>query len=109
MDVKSGDNKNYAVENIEKLQNKAIRILTFKGPHAEASNLYKESKTDQIQLFDCLYFLRYWATCVLHLFVNLVINFENNYIFIIKLFLYITNKSRQDLNILRAKIAFKVK
>ena len=39
-----GQNKNYAVENIEKLQNKAIRILNFKGPHAEASNLYKESK-----------------------------------------------------------------
>ena len=39
-----GQNKCYAVENIEKMQNKAIRILTFKGQHAEASNLYKESK-----------------------------------------------------------------
>ena len=39
-----GQNKCYAVENIEKMQNKAIRILNFKGQHAEASNLYKESK-----------------------------------------------------------------
>ena len=37
-------NENYAVENIGKIQNKAIRILNFKGPCAEASNLYKESK-----------------------------------------------------------------
>ena len=37
-----GQNKNYAVENIEKIQNKAIRILNFKGPRVEASNLYKE-------------------------------------------------------------------
>ena len=26
--------------------------------------------TDQISLSDCLYFLRYWAICVLQLFVN---------------------------------------
>ena len=26
--------------------------------------------TDQISLPDCLYFLRCWAICVLHLFVN---------------------------------------
>ena len=40
MDVKSGYIiKNYAVENIEKLQNNSIRILNFKGPPAEASNL----------------------------------------------------------------------
>ena len=38
-----GQNKNYAVENIEKIQNKAMRILNFKGPRAEASNLSKES------------------------------------------------------------------
>ena len=44
-----GQNKNYAVENIEKLQNKAIRILNFKGPRAEASNLYKESKIYTLQ------------------------------------------------------------
>ena len=39
-----GHSKSYAVENIEKIQNKAIRILNCKGPRAEASNLYKESK-----------------------------------------------------------------
>ena len=39
-----GQNKNYLVENIDKPQNKAIRILNFKGPLAEASNLYKKSK-----------------------------------------------------------------
>ena len=37
-----GQNKNYAVESIEKIQNKAIRILNFKGPHSEATNPYKE-------------------------------------------------------------------
>ena len=35
-------NKNYVVENIEKIQNKAIRILNFKCPRADASNLSKE-------------------------------------------------------------------
>ena len=29
--------------------------------------------TDQISLSDCLYFLRYWAICVLWLFVNQVV------------------------------------
>ena len=29
--------------------------------------------TDQISLPDCLYFLRYWAICVLQLFVNQVV------------------------------------
>ena len=29
--------------------------------------------TDQISLSGCLYFLRYWATCVLQLFVNQVV------------------------------------
>ena len=36
-----GQNK-HAVENIEKIQNKALRIVNFKGPRAEASKLYKE-------------------------------------------------------------------
>ena len=36
--------KNYAVENIEKMQNKAIRFLNFKRPRGGASDLYKESK-----------------------------------------------------------------
>ena len=35
-----GQNKNYAAEYIEKIQSKSIRILNFKGPRAEASNLY---------------------------------------------------------------------
>ena len=39
-----GQNENYAVENIERIQNKAIIIPNFKGPCAEVSNLYKESK-----------------------------------------------------------------
>ena len=29
--------------------------------------------TDQISLSDCLYFLRYWAICVLQWFVNQVV------------------------------------
>ena len=29
--------------------------------------------TDQISLHGCFYFLRYWATCVLELFVNQVV------------------------------------
>ena len=44
-----GQNKKYAVENFEKLQNKAIRILNFKDPCVEASNLYKESKIYTLQ------------------------------------------------------------
>ena len=30
--------------------------------------LYSINVTDQISLFDCFYFLRYWAICVLQLF-----------------------------------------
>ena len=29
--------------------------------------------TDQISLSDCLYFLRYWAICILKLFVSQVV------------------------------------
>ena len=29
--------------------------------------------TDQFSLPDCLYFFRYWSTCVLQLFVNQVV------------------------------------
>ena len=29
--------------------------------------------TDQISLSDCFYFLRYWAICVLHLFVSEIV------------------------------------
>ena len=45
--------------------------------------------TDQISLPGCLYFLRYWVTCVLQLFVNQVVNFDINLIFLIEsLFLH---------------------
>ena len=42
--------------------------------------------TDQISLSDCLYFMKYWAICVLQLFVNQAVtyNFELNLIFLIK-------------------------
>ena len=33
--------------------------------------------TDQISLSDCLYFSRYWAICVLQLFVNQAVTSEN--------------------------------
>ena len=33
--------------------------------------------TDQISLADCLYFQRYWAKCVLQLFVNEVVTSQN--------------------------------
>ena len=38
-----------------------------------------------------------------------VINVEINLIFLIKPFLYMTKKSRQNLNVLRTKRVFKVK
>ena len=44
--------------------------------------------TDQILLSDFIYFLRYWAMCVLQLFVSLVF-----FIFLIKPLLYKTKKS----------------
>ena len=33
--------------------------------------------TDQISLSDCLYFSRYWAICVLQLFVNQAVTLQN--------------------------------
>ena len=67
--------------------------------------------TDQVSLSDCLYFLRYWGICVLQLFVNQVVTskISINVIFLIKLFLCMIKKSRQNLNILRTKRAFMVK
>ena len=56
--------------------------------------------TDHNSLPDCLYFLRYWAICLLQLFVSPgcdVRNFEINLIFLIQLFLYMTKKSRQNI------------
>ena len=61
-------NENDTVENIEKIQNKAIRILNFKGPRAEASNLYKESK---------LYILKQITTTENSIKKNLPKNFNN--------------------------------
>ena len=51
----------------------------------------------QISLSDCLYFSRYWAICVLHLFVNQadIRNLEIKLIFLIKPLRYMTKKSRQ--------------
>ena len=44
--------------------------------------------TDQISLPGCLYFLRYWAICVLQLIINQVVtqNFEVKIIFLIEPF-----------------------
>ena len=59
--------------------------------------------TDQILLPDCFYFLRYWAICVLQLFVNQVVTSKKikiNLILLIKPFLYMHKKSRQNLKYL---------
>ena len=44
--------------------------------------------TDQISLPGCLYFLRYWAICVLQLIINQVVtqNFKVKIIFLIESF-----------------------
>ena len=69
--------------------------------------------TDHISLSDCLYLWRYWAKCVLQLFVNQicdVINFEINLIFLIKPFFINDQKvENKNSNILRTKWAFNVK
>ena len=41
--------QNGNIESIEKTQNKAIRILNFKGPRGGSENLYKESKIDKVR------------------------------------------------------------
>ena len=43
-----GQRRNEYIESILKIQNKAIRILNFKGPREGAQNLYKESKIDKV-------------------------------------------------------------
>ena len=54
--------------------------------------------TDQISLSDCLYFLRYWAICVLQLLANQAVTTKNlKPVFLIKPFWYMTKKSRQKL------------
>ena len=55
---------------------------------------------------DWLYLLRYWAICVLKLLVSQVVT---SYILKLTLSFYVIKKSRQNLNILRTKTAFKVK
>ena len=54
--------------------------------------------TDQISLPNCFYILRYWAICVLQLFVNLT--------FLIKPFRYMTKKSRQKRKYLENEKSF---
>ena len=60
-------------------------------------------------LSDCLYFLKYWAICILKLFVlpgcN-VINYEINLILLIKPFLYMTKKSSQKFKYLENEKSF---
>ena len=53
--------------------------------------------TDQMSLSDCLYFLRFWAICVLQLLVNQDVTSQilKLTLFLIKPFLYINQKSRQ--------------
>ena len=58
---------------------------------------------------DCLYFLKYPAICALPLFFFPgcdVINSEINLIFLIKLFFYMTEKSRQKFKYLENKKRF---
>ena len=64
---------------------------------------------DQIWLSSCLYFVRYWAICVLQLFVNQLVtcmNFEVNHIFLIKPFSYMTKTSWQKLKYLENEKSF---
>ena len=64
--------------------------------------------TDQIYFSDCLYFLIFWAICLLQFsFPGCdIINFENNLIFVIKSFLYKTKKSRQKFKHFENKESF---
>ena len=44
-----GQRQNEYIESVEKIQNKAIRILNFKGPREGDKNIYKESKIDKVR------------------------------------------------------------
>ena len=59
--------------------------------------------TDQSSLPDCLYFLRYWAICVLKLFSPVweVTNLEIHLSFLIGPFSYMTKKSGQTFKYLK--------
>ena len=62
--------------------------------------------SDLIFLSDCLYVLRYWIMRVLVLLGCDTINYEINFIFLIKLFLYFTKKSRQKCKYLDSETNF---
>ena len=53
--------------------------------------------TDWVSLPGCLYFLRYWAMCIVFICCTVcdIMNFEINLDLLIKPFFYITKKSRQ--------------
>ena len=56
--VRWGQRQNKYIESIEKTQNKAIRILNFKGPNKGAENLYKQSNIDKVRniiIANCLF------------------------------------------------------
>ena len=68
--------------------------------------------TDQISLFDCLYFLRYWAICVIRLFVNQAVtlrNLKSTLSFYSSRFATWPKSQDKNLNILRTKKDFEVK
>ena len=48
-------------------------------PHTPLGTPLQVIWTDEIPLSDCLYFLRYWAICLLQLFVNQTVTSEMKY------------------------------
>ena len=65
--------------------------------------------TGQISLSDCLYFSKYWAICVLQLFVKQAVTSKNlklTLIFLIEPFRYMTRKPRQKLKCLENEKSF---
>ena len=65
--------------------------------------------TDQISLSGCLCLMRYWAICVLKLFVNQVVKLgilKQPYLSNQVAFFYMNKHSRQNLNILKTKRTF---
>ena len=44
-----GQNQSETAEAIERIQNKALRVLNFKGPRELVDYLYKESKIDKLK------------------------------------------------------------
>ena len=65
--------------------------------------------TDKTSLSYCLNFLRYWDNLCVVIVCNTdcdIMNFETNLIFLIKLFFYMTKKSRQKLKYLENEMSF---